>query len=105
MRRRAPRPLAAVLPATLERSEPVTLLARVQASWRSVAGPALTASAMPVAEREGVVTVACDSAAWAQELELLAPDLVGRLNERLDVVELGRVERLRFVVGSVPNPR
>jgi predicted nucleic acid-binding Zn ribbon protein len=94
-----------VLPATLPRFEPATLLARVQASWRVAVGPALAASATPVAEREGMVTVACDSAVWAQELDLLAPDLVGRLNERLDGAEPGRVERLRFVVGSVPNPR
>jgi hypothetical protein len=43
------------------------------------------------------VTVACESAVWAQELELLGPDLARRLD---DAVSSGRVERLRFIVGS-----
>jgi predicted nucleic acid-binding Zn ribbon protein len=33
-----------------------------------------------VAEREGVVTVTCEAAVWAAELELLAAELVPRLN-------------------------
>jgi hypothetical protein len=38
---------------------------------------------------------------WAQELELLAPELVAGLETALE----GRiVTRLRFVVGSGPNP-
>jgi predicted nucleic acid-binding Zn ribbon protein len=56
----------------------------------------VAAESEPVSERAGVVTVACRSAVWAQELELLAPDLLARLNGRL---ESGRVTRLRFVVG------
>jgi hypothetical protein len=48
--------------------------------------------------------VGCESGVWAQELELLAPDLIAGLNERLaGAGEPGRVERLRFVVGSGPN--
>jgi hypothetical protein len=49
-----------------------------------------------------VVTVACESGVWAQELELLGPDLARRLDQ---VVRDGTVERLRFVVGSSPNRR
>jgi predicted nucleic acid-binding Zn ribbon protein len=36
-----------------------------------------------VAERDGVITVACASAVWAQELDLLSERVVERLNERL----------------------
>jgi predicted nucleic acid-binding Zn ribbon protein len=36
-----------------------------------------------VAERGGVITVACTSAVWAQELDLLSERVVERLNERL----------------------
>ena len=71
VRRVAPRPLARALEGALRRAEPPTLLARVQASWAAAAGPGLAAAATPVSEREGVVTVACESAVWAQELELL----------------------------------
>jgi hypothetical protein len=34
-------------------------------------------------ESNGVVTIACQSATWAQELDLLQPELLGRLNEAL----------------------
>ena len=103
MRRTAPRPLARALEDAVGRAEPATLLARVQVAWAAAAGPELAAAAGPVAERERVVTVACESAVWAQELELLGPDLLARLNERLGLQEGKRVARLRFVVGSGAN--
>jgi predicted nucleic acid-binding Zn ribbon protein len=68
-----------------------------------VAGPALAGAAAPVAERQGVVTLACESAAWAQELELLSADLLPRVNEHIAPGGETPVGRLRFVVGSVPN--
>jgi predicted nucleic acid-binding Zn ribbon protein len=49
-----------------------------------------------------VVTVACESGVWAQELELLAPDLLNRLEARLGARSVGK---LRFVVGSGANYR
>jgi predicted nucleic acid-binding Zn ribbon protein len=79
---------------------PATLLARVQVAWGDVAGPGLAAAATPVAERDAVVTVACESGVWAQELELLAPELLGGLESALGGP---LVTRLRFVVGSGPN--
>jgi predicted nucleic acid-binding Zn ribbon protein len=101
MRRLAPRRLADALDRVVRDSRPAGLLASVQSAWPEVAGEALAAAAEPVSEREGTVTVACESGVWAHELELLAPDLIGRLNERLgDAPEPARVTRLRFVVGS-----
>jgi predicted nucleic acid-binding Zn ribbon protein len=104
VRRLAPRPLSAALADVVGGARPPGLLATVQSAWPQVAGAALAAAATPVSEREGVVTVACESAVWAHELELLGADLLGRLNERLERVgESGRAERLRFVVGSGVN--
>jgi predicted nucleic acid-binding Zn ribbon protein len=103
VRRPAPRPLSVALEQVARAAAPATLLARVQAAWPEVAGRAVAAAAAPVAEREGVVTVACESAVWASELELLAPDLLGRLNGSVGGEEAGRVTRLWFVVGSGPN--
>jgi len=128
MRRLAPRPIAAALEGILEQARPPGLLAAVQSVWPEVAGPALERVAIPVAERAGTVTVRCESGVWAQELELLAPDLLKRLAAALSASAQaplgrgastslgsgsgpqpgarageGRVEGLRFVVGSVPN--
>jgi predicted nucleic acid-binding Zn ribbon protein len=102
MRRLAPRPIGRALENALPDARPPGLLAEVQSAWPAVAGTALAAAAGPVSERAGTVTVACESAVWAQELELLGPDLARRLDE---VVSGGRVERLRFIVGSDADRR
>jgi predicted nucleic acid-binding Zn ribbon protein len=104
VRRLAPRPLAKALAGAVAQARPAGLLATVQSAWPTVAGAALSAAATPRSERDGTVTVECESGAWAHELELLAPDLTARLNAHLEGAgEAARVERLRFVVGSAPN--
>jgi hypothetical protein len=49
-----------------------------------VTGEVVVAQAEPVSEREGIVTVACRSATWAQELDLLQANVLERLNEDLE---------------------
>jgi predicted nucleic acid-binding Zn ribbon protein len=71
---------------------PATPLAAVQRAWPEAVGPLVAAEAQPVAERSGVVTVACRSAVWASELDLMAPDLIERLNAALEGTA---VQRLR----------
>src|SRR5687768_3870626 len=102
VRRPAPRPLRSALEHVLLDARPAGLLAEVQSAWPGVAGKVLAGAATPVSERDGTVTLACESSVWAQELELLGADLAGRLN---GVLHGGRVERLRFVVGSGANRR
>ena len=80
MRRPAPRPLTAALDGLALALAPATTLARVQQVWEPTAGPAIAAAARPTAERDGVLTVTCDAAVWAQELHLMASDLVPALN-------------------------
>ena len=80
MRRPAPRPLTAALDGLALALAPATTLARVQQVWEPTAGPAIAAAARPTAERDGVLTVTCDAAVWAQELHLMAGDLVPALN-------------------------
>ena len=94
MRRAAPRPLAHALCELRARLTPATPLAEVQRVWAHAAGPAVAREATPVRERGGVVVVECRSAVWAQELDLMAPDLVARLNE---VLEGATVTGLRCV--------
>ena len=94
-RRRAPAELADVLSQALREAAPETALARVQVAWPSVVGPVIAAEASPSEERDGAVLVDCASAVWAQELELLGPDLRERLNAALGTP---LVRRLRFRV-------
>jgi predicted nucleic acid-binding Zn ribbon protein len=91
--RRAPRPARAALRGALARSAPRTLLAEVQSAWAGACGTVVAAEAEAVAERDGIITVACRSATWAQELDLMQGELLERLNAALGH---GRVKRLRF---------
>jgi predicted nucleic acid-binding Zn ribbon protein len=92
MSRRAPRSLAAALAGLTDELAPATPLARIQIVWERTAGEAVAAAARPIAERDGVLTVACTAAVWAQELELIAPVLIERLNEALGESLLQRLK-------------
>jgi predicted nucleic acid-binding Zn ribbon protein len=81
--RPAPRSISLALRGLTSSLAPATTLARVQELWPDTAGSAISAAARPTAERGGVLTVTCDAAVWAQELSLMAPELVLRLNSAL----------------------
>jgi len=80
MRRREPRPLGTAIAALADRLAPQTVLADVQRVWATAVGDVIAAQAEPTGERDGVLVVTCASAVWAQELDLMAPDLIERLN-------------------------
>jgi len=80
MRRTQPRPLSHAVAALADRLAPQTTLAAVQRVWPDAVGEVIAAQAEPTGERGGVLTVTCSSAVWAQELDLMGPDLVARLN-------------------------
>ena len=102
MRRTGPRPLALALAEANREAAPATLLARVQGYWSEVVGPAVAAEASPVSERDGTLTISCRSAGWAHELELLAPDLLERLNAALEPSSGGPLTGLRARVARPP---
>jgi predicted nucleic acid-binding Zn ribbon protein len=81
--RRTPRRLGSALSPARGRARPKTLLAAVQETWPGIAGEGIAGQADPVAERDGVITIACHSATWAQELDLLQSELLERLNGEL----------------------
>ena len=83
MRRRAPRPLSIALETLSARLAPLTLLAEVQRAWPDAVGPAIAREAVPQSEHGGTLTVACTAAVWAQELDLMGPAVVARLNASL----------------------
>jgi predicted nucleic acid-binding Zn ribbon protein len=92
--RRAPRELAGALEAFRAGLVPDTLLGEVQEVWAGAVGETIAAQAQPVSERGGVLTVSCGASVWAQELDLMAPELLAGLNR---VLQRGSVNRLRCV--------
>jgi predicted nucleic acid-binding Zn ribbon protein len=92
--RRAPHSLERVLGRLADEVAPATLLGEVQRAWLQAVGEAIAAEASPTAERAGVVTISCSASVWAQELDLMAPQILARLNPALTT---GSVQRLRCV--------
>ena len=83
MRRHGPRPVGLALDRLTGAIAPATLLAEVQRVWPQAAGEAFASRTEPVSERDGVVTVACETAVWAQELDLLSERVIAALNDAL----------------------
>jgi predicted nucleic acid-binding Zn ribbon protein len=99
-RRRAPRPLGAAIGEALERAAPATLLAAVQSAWPDAVGEAIAREAAPVAERSGVITVACSSSSWAQELDLLGAEIMVKIRPKLPAE--ASLDGLRFITSDDP---
>jgi predicted nucleic acid-binding Zn ribbon protein len=101
MGRRAPRPIGAALGTVLEGAEPATLLAAVQSAWPGAVGEAVAREASPVSERDGVVTVACRSATWAQELDLLGGQILSQVKQNLP--DWAVLDAIRFTASGDPG--
>jgi predicted nucleic acid-binding Zn ribbon protein len=98
--RRSPRPLTFAIEQLRDELAPETVLANAQLAWREVVGEVISAQAQPTSERGGVLTVSCSASVWAQELDLMAPDILERLNGRLGGT---RLSRLRCVSTPIPD--
>ncbi len=101
MGRRSPRPIGAALQSVLSGAEPATLLAAVQSAWPGAVGDAVAREATPVSERDGVVTVACGSATWAQELDLLGTQILAQVRQNLP--DWAALEAIRFTASGRPD--
>jgi len=91
MSRTAPRALALALGDLNAALMPASMLARVQEVWDRAAGAAIASAARPTAERDGVLTVTCEAAVWAHELELMAAELIARVNAALGVERIAEL--------------
>jgi len=101
MGRRTPRPIGAALETVLSGAEPATLLAAVQSAWPGAVGEAVAREATPVSERDGVVTISCHSATWAQELDLLGAQILAEVRQNLP--DWAVLEAIRFTASGDPG--
>ncbi len=92
--RRSPRPATLALDQIRDQLAPDTLLAEVQRNWPEAVGGSIAAEARPTSERAGVLTISCSASVWAQELDLMAPAILERLNGSL---RRGRIQRLKCI--------
>jgi hypothetical protein len=68
------------------------------AEWRAAVGPRIAERARPVTLERGVLIVKVATSVWANELQMLAPELVLRLKQRGFAVD-----QLRFRVGPLDH--
>jgi predicted nucleic acid-binding Zn ribbon protein len=78
-KRRVPRRAGSAVGALVDGLAPASGLAALQRVWPQAVGELVAQQAHPTAERDGVVIVTCSSSVWAQELTLMAPDLIARI--------------------------
>lgn len=99
---RDPKGLGDVLGALMKQAGWAPHLARedLVRQWGDVAGTETAAHTRPVALERGILTVQCDSTAWAKQLRLMRAQIVTRIGERYP--EAG-VEDVRFVGPDVPS--
>jgi predicted nucleic acid-binding Zn ribbon protein len=97
MSRPAPRRLSLAVGQLTERLAPRSTLGDVQRAWPDAVGPVIAREASPTGERGGTLTITCRSSVWAQELDLMGPDLVAKLNARLGS---DRISALRCVASA-----
>ena len=84
MRRPAPRPVGTALERLTAEIVPATLIAEVLRVWPEAAGEAFAAACTPTSAGKGELRVSCQSAVWAQELDLFSERVLERLNNLLD---------------------
>lgn len=98
--RRGPRKVDLALEHARLTWAPATFLAEVQSAWPEVVGASIAKQATPVRVSSGVLTVSCAASVWAQELDLMGPAIIGRLQDR---VHRGQVTKLRCVTVPVSD--
>lgn len=69
------------------------------AEWRAAVGPRIADRTRPYALDRGVLVVKVATSVWANELAMLAPELIARLRDRKIAVD-----SLRFRVGPLDMP-
>ncbi|MFW6085264.1 MAG: DciA family protein [Gemmatimonadota bacterium] len=75
--------------------------AEVVAGWRELVGPRIAEVAQAVGVKGETLFVAVESAAWRNELSLMRPRLLAKLNAGRSE---GRIERIVFLQGDRGNP-
>lgn len=99
-RRKQPKPIGGPLDRLTADLAPATPLARIQAVWPNAVGDRISAACDPEDEQEGILTVSCESAVWAQQLTMMQSEILDKLEGLLP--DRSCVPReIRFVVTDV----
>ena len=94
-----PTPLADALASYLQKQGLIKRMqqAGIVEEWATLVGPQIAAVTVPESvTADGILRVRVASSAWAQELSLMSPRILARLNDG----RKGRVREVRWIVGQ-----
>jgi predicted nucleic acid-binding Zn ribbon protein len=74
--------------------------AEVLAGWPAIVGAETAAHAEPVGIEEGILTVRCDSTAWAQQLRSMTSTVILKIGERYAAAG---IDTVRFIGPDTPS--
>lgn len=96
-----PVPIGQALAEFLDRSGlgKITVMGGLSTRWAELLGSGIAGHARPDSIRGGVLSVIVDSSVWMNQLSLLAPDVIKKLNQGMGGGE--QVKELRFRIGAV----
>lgn len=99
---RDPRGLDAVLDALTTSMGWTSPLAKSEllVSWPKLVGADVASHAEPVTVEDGLLTVRCDSTAWAQQLRTMRTTVLARIHERHPAAG---IESIRFLGPDAPS--
>ncbi|HEY8258695.1 MAG TPA: DUF721 domain-containing protein [Gemmatimonadales bacterium] len=103
-RKRPPSPIGDALTSYLKQSGFSKRLqqAGIIEEWATLVGPQIAAVTAPESvTQDGLLRVRVATAAWANELSLMTPRILARLNAG----RTGRVKEIRWVPGPLDRPR
>lgn len=98
---RGERQISGPIQRLLDRIAPSDPFSRISAVWPKAVGESIAREASPTSLRGGVLTVACRSGVWAQELTLMSRSLTGKLN---DALEEELITEIRCVISDSSHP-
>jgi predicted nucleic acid-binding Zn ribbon protein len=102
--KRIPAPLADALASFLKQSGFSKRMqqAGIIEEWATLVGPQIAAVTAPESvTQDGLLRVRVATAAWANELSMMTPRILARLNAG----RTGRVKEIRWVPGPLDRPR
>lgn len=99
---REPKGIADVMDALTTKLGWTSPLARSEllSSWRLIVGDELAEHADPVGIEEGILTIRCDSTAWATQLRIIRVDILSRIAQAFPAAGIAEV---RFLGPDAPS--
>jgi len=73
---------------------------QVLREWGSIVGEEIFKRTKPVTVKKGVLKIMVDGSAWMNELQLLKPEILSRIEAKFGK---GQIKDIRFVPGKIDN--